>query len=75
MSAATRKYLLSEDQIPKAWYNLVADLPTPPAPVLNPGTGQPIGPADLGGRRRCFVHVAWRRRSIHPPRSSTSMKA
>src|SRR5450755_724955 len=47
MSAATRKYLLSEDQIPKAWYNLVADLPTPPAPVLHPGTGQPIGPADL----------------------------
>ena len=47
MGAGTRKYLLSEDQMPKAWYNLVADLPTPPAPVLHPGTGQPIGPADL----------------------------
>jgi tryptophan synthase beta chain len=47
MSAATRKYLLNEEQIPKAWYNLVADLPAPPAPVLHPGTGQPIGPADL----------------------------
>ncbi|PHS78610.1 MAG: TrpB-like pyridoxal phosphate-dependent enzyme [Rhodospirillaceae bacterium] len=41
------KYLLGEDRIPKTWYNLVADLPTPPAPVLHPGTGQPIGPDDL----------------------------
>ncbi|MGH2464406.1 MAG: pyridoxal-phosphate dependent enzyme, partial [Candidatus Limnocylindrales bacterium] len=43
----TTKFVLSEDQIPKAWYNIVADLPIPPAPVLHPGTGQPIGPADL----------------------------
>ena len=43
----TRKYLLSEDQIPRAWYNIQADLPSPPAPVLHPGTGQPIGPDDL----------------------------
>jgi tryptophan synthase beta chain len=41
------KYLLQEDQIPKYWYNLVADLPTPPPPVLHPGTLQPIGPNDL----------------------------
>ncbi|MBL8586780.1 MAG: TrpB-like pyridoxal phosphate-dependent enzyme, partial [Bradyrhizobiaceae bacterium] len=31
----------------RAWYNIVADLPKPPAAVLHPGTGQPIGPADL----------------------------
>jgi tryptophan synthase beta chain len=43
----TTKFLLSESQIPKAWYNIAADLPIPPAPVLHPGTGQPIGPADL----------------------------
>ncbi len=43
----TTKYLLDEDQIPEAWYNLVADLPEPPPPVLHPGTGQPIGPDDL----------------------------
>jgi tryptophan synthase beta chain len=43
----TTKFLLSEDQIPKAWYNIAADLPIPPSPVLHPGTGQPIGPADL----------------------------
>jgi tryptophan synthase beta chain len=41
------KYLLGEDRIPKAWYNLVADLPVPPPPPLHPGTLQPIGPADL----------------------------
>ncbi len=43
----TTKFLLPEDQIPKAWYNIAADLPVPPPPVLHPGTGQPIGPADL----------------------------
>ncbi len=41
------KYLLDETRIPKSWYNLAADLPTPPPPVLHPGTMQPIGPADL----------------------------
>ena len=43
----TRKYLLREDQIPRSWYNIQADLPSPAAPVLHPGTGQPIGPDDL----------------------------
>jgi tryptophan synthase beta chain len=41
------KFVLDEDRIPTAWYNLVADLPVPPPAVLHPGTGQPIGPADL----------------------------
>ena len=41
------KYLLSEDPIPKFWYNLTADLPSPPPPVLHPGTKQPVGPDDL----------------------------
>ena len=43
----TKKYLLGEEEIPKVWYNIQADLPEPPAPVLHPGTGQPIGPEDL----------------------------
>jgi len=43
----TVKYVLSEDRIPKTWYNILADLPEPPPPVLHPGTGQPIGPDDL----------------------------
>jgi tryptophan synthase beta chain len=41
------KFILDEDRIPRVWYNIVADLPSPPPPVLHPGTGQPIGPADL----------------------------
>jgi tryptophan synthase beta chain len=41
------KFLLEEREIPTHWYNIVPDLPEPPAPVLHPGTGQPIGPADL----------------------------
>ncbi|MBV9230973.1 MAG: TrpB-like pyridoxal phosphate-dependent enzyme [Chloroflexi bacterium] len=41
------KYLLSEDEIPRTWYNILADMPNPPAPVLHPGTKQPVGPADL----------------------------
>ena len=43
----TIKYLLPENDIPKAWYNLVADLPVPPPPPLHPGTGQPLTPAEL----------------------------
>ena len=43
----TVKYLLDESRMPKYWYNLVADLPKPPPPVLHPGTQQPIGPDDL----------------------------
>jgi tryptophan synthase beta chain len=43
----TIKYLLDETRLPKRWYNLVADLPAPPPPVLHPGTLQPIGPDDL----------------------------
>jgi len=43
----TVKYILDEESIPKTWYNIVADLPEPLPPVMNPGTGQPIGPDDL----------------------------
>jgi tryptophan synthase beta chain len=46
-SSPPTKFLLDESQIPTHWYNVVADLARPPAPVLHPGTGQPIGPADL----------------------------
>ena len=41
------KFVLDETHIPKSWYNLAADLPKPLAPVLHPGTKQPVGPADL----------------------------
>jgi tryptophan synthase beta chain len=41
------KYVLDETHIPKHWYNIMADLPAPPPPVLHPGTKQPVGPDDL----------------------------
>ena len=41
------KILLPESEIPKQWYNIVADLPTPPKPPLHPATKQPVGPEDL----------------------------
>jgi len=41
------KYLLDEQALPTSWYNINADLPEPLAPVLHPGTKQPIGPDDL----------------------------
>jgi tryptophan synthase beta chain len=43
----TVKYILTENQVPTTWYNIMSDLPTPPPPVLHPGTGQPVGPDDL----------------------------
>src|SRR4026209_2538707 len=41
------KYVLDEIRLPEAWYNIAADLPSPPPPVLHPGTGQPVGPDEL----------------------------
>ncbi len=41
------KIILSEQEIPKHWYNILPDMPSPPAPPLHPGTGKPIGPDDL----------------------------
>ena len=37
------KILLEEDEIPRHWYNVVADMPNPPAPPLGPD-GQPVAP-------------------------------
>src|SRR6187397_3540842 len=41
------KFVLDESRIPRAWYNIAADLPVAPFPPLHPRTHQPIGPADL----------------------------
>ncbi len=41
------KYQLSESEVPRDWYNIAADLPAAPPPVIHPGTGQPVGPEDL----------------------------
>ncbi|MEH2248391.1 TrpB-like pyridoxal phosphate-dependent enzyme [Nostoc sp.] len=43
----TIKYILTEEQMPQAWYNIQADLPQALPPVLHPLTGKPITPDDL----------------------------
>lgn len=42
-----KKYVLTEKEMPRRWYNIMADMPTPMEPPLHPGTGQPCGPEDL----------------------------
>ena len=41
------KTYLTEDEMPRAWYNLRADMKVKPAPLLNPGTGAPMKAAEL----------------------------
>ena len=43
------KIYLDETEIPKAWYNLRADMKNKPAPLLNPGTLEPMTAAELSG--------------------------
>ena len=42
-----KKIFLPESELPRQWYNIMADMPTPMEPPLHPGTGQPAGPEDL----------------------------
>ncbi len=42
-----RKIILSEDEIPEKWYNVIADMPNKPLPPLHPATKEPIGPESL----------------------------
>jgi tryptophan synthase beta chain len=41
------RFLLGEKQIPTHWYNIIPDMPGPLAPVIHPGTLQPVTPADM----------------------------
>ncbi len=43
------KIYLDENDIPASWYNMRADMKNKPAPLLNPGTGQPMTAAELSG--------------------------
>ena len=47
MSEIPYKIYLSENEIPSAWYNVRADMKKKPAPLLNPGTGEPLKAEDL----------------------------
>lgn len=45
----TKKIVLSEHDMPTQWYNIVADMPTKPLPMLHPATKQPIKPEEMEG--------------------------
>ena len=45
----TKKFTLSESEIPTQWYNIVADMPNKPQPLLHPGTRKPIKAEDMEG--------------------------
>ncbi len=42
-----KKVTLTEDEMPRQWYNILPDMPNGMQPPLHPGTGQPVGPDDL----------------------------
>ena len=61
------KTYLTEDELPMAWYNVRADMPAKPAPLLDPATGRPITAEALG-------HVSatsWWRRSWTTTRATS----
>ncbi|KWX09947.1 tryptophan synthase subunit beta, partial [Carbonactinospora thermoautotrophica] len=41
------KFVLDESEMPRQWYNIIPDLPSPPPPALHPATLEPVGPEDL----------------------------
>ena len=43
------KIYLEESEMPQSWYNVRADMKNKPAPLLNPGTHQPMTAEELGG--------------------------
>ena len=75
------KIYLNEDEMPKSWYNLRADMKNKPAPLLNPGTLQPLKAEELAPIfceelvALWFAHTAWRKSSRHRRRFITSSKA
>ena len=42
-----KKFLLSEKEMPTQWYNILAEMPNKPMPILHPGTKEPLKPEDL----------------------------
>jgi len=44
MANEPTQFLLQSDDLPTAWYNIMADVPGEPLPPLHPGTKEPVGP-------------------------------
>src|SRR5437667_5387084 len=61
------KYLLDESELPRQWYNVIPDLPSPPPPPLHPGTHEPVGPDALAP----LVPMALIEQEVSPERHIT----
>jgi tryptophan synthase beta chain len=42
-----KKFILTENEMPTQWYNILAEMPNLPMPILHPGTKEPLKPEDL----------------------------
>lgn len=42
-----KRFFLSEEEIPTQWYNIQADMPNKPMPMLDPKTKKPMTPEDM----------------------------
>ena len=61
MSKIPYRVYLTEEEMPKQWYNVRADMKKKPAPILNPGTLQPITLEELSGIEwRWVLEAVWR---------------
>lgn len=47
MNAKSKKIILTENEIPERWYNIIPDMPTKPKPMLHPITKKPLTESDL----------------------------
>ncbi len=52
-----KRFILQENELPTAWYNIQADMPNKPLPPIHPATRQPLGVDDLAHifPRECCV--------------------
>ena len=69
MAKIPHRLYLTEEQMPKQWYNMRADMPEQPDPMLNPATGKPVTEQDLYPVSAKNLHI---RRWTAKPVISTS---
>ncbi len=65
-SSSQTRFVLNESDLPKFWYNINADSPVPPAPVLNPQTKEPVTPGfPVGAVPDGADHAGGQHRAVH----------
>ena len=69
MASTQRKFILTEAELPEAWYNITPDMPVPPEPLLDPRSGHPLTPEELARLmpRRMLAEAASEKRWVEIP--------